>query len=803
VLQAWRVALRPWLRRPGLAAAVVVSLALSMALGITMSAVLDAVHRQAAVFPNGPALVRPMRVETPEGASRDVLPVTGYAAWRTATEAFATLAAYQRLEASVVVDSGVAVRTAVARVSGNLFDTLGVVPTAGRLFGAGDEGVTPCAAVLTRRSAGRLFGGEPKAVERTISVDGQSCRVVGVIDDRQAFPGADVDLFTPLSARALFTRDARGRTAVSIAQVQIIGRPRSDAHRDALLAEATRYFDAPAHLVPFNDALTASYRRTVELLWLCSLVVLAVAVFNVAAIMATHAVTRLGEWGVKGALGASIRAIWRETTHESAVVCLSGAFIGFGLAYASIDMLRASGPREMTDAAVSWQTALVWTGLTAGLTVATSLPACWQASRLSKLWSPGGDGRSAGAAVRSPAVALLGPVLLVLQLGCAIGLVAVTLLFATTLRQMFFAPRGFEADQVMMIPTYRDPGEPEPDRYAQRIETARQTLLGLAQGVEVAVATDVPVPLVQRAFSMKADDEARGVVMHGEFGSARLAAVGPGYFTVLGIPVLVGREFGEHDGPGETRLAIVSESLARAWFGSTADALGQPIRVASVDEPAVVVGVVRDVRRSVWDAHELPVIYVHHAHVVHTPGAPSSARDLLLLVKGNAVRQRAELLRAALTRSVPGLQIGQVRSIRDARLQEVAQTTTYLGVASCFAVVTVLLVALGVFAAAAHIVGRRSGELAIRQAVGATPAEARRALAVTVVKWWAGAVVVAVPATTISAKLVAASQVGLAPMTLPLLGCSIAVMTATLFVAAWVPLRQALRVEPALLLRRE
>ncbi len=802
MLHAWRLAARSWTRRPALAVAVVASLGLSIALGIAMSAILDTVRRQATVFPNGPELVRAMRLKIEQPQSDETLPAPAYAQWRAETKGFASIAAYQQVESVLDVGSGRRLRVHLARVSGNLFETLGVLPTMGRGLRIADEGVTPCASIVTQRLAARFFGDARASIDRSINIDGESCRIVGVVADRYAFPSAVADVFIPLNPGVMFTKDARGRISVSIAQVRIIGRPRQDFHRDMLITEASRYFEGPADVVSFGNALTASYRRTLEVLWLCSLVVLTVAVFNVSAVMATHAVTRLGEWGVKGALGASRRAIWAETVRESAVVCLFGTVVGFALAFEAVTVLRTHGPRELASATVSWQTSAVWLVLTVVLVGATSAPAWWQASKLAKLWLPAGDMRTAGAAVRSPATAFLGPVLLIAQLGCAVGLISVTLLFAATLHQTLFVERGFAADDVVMVPTYKTDGASSFADYARRVEAAARVLVASAPGTEVAIATDVPVPTAQRAFSMRAEDEAHGVVMHGDLGSARVAAVGPGYFRIMRIPVLAGREFMSGDTRAGQPVAIVSASLAHAWFGSPSAALGKTMRVSALDGLATVIGIAGNVRRSVWDTNELPVLYVPYAQLAERPAVASGGRDLLLLFKGWPVSKRPDSVLALIERGAPELQVGPPRSVLRARLQEAEQSATYLGVAAVFTAVTVLLVALGVFGATSHLVARRSGELAIRQALGATPREARRTIVMTVLKWWLIAVVVGVFTSATGAKIVSVWQAGLAPMTIWIVAYSLLVASVTLVLAAWLPLRQASRVEPALLMRR-
>jgi ABC-type antimicrobial peptide transport system permease subunit len=144
-----------------------------------------------------------------------------------------------------------------------------------------------------------------------------------------------------------------------------------------------------------------------------------------------------------------------------------------------------------------------------------------------------------------------------------------------------------------------------------------------------------------------------------------------------------------------------------------------------------------------------------------------------------------------------------MRTVRSARLQEVAQTATYLAVATSFAGVTLLLVSLGVFASTASMVARRSPELAIRQAVGATPRQARHTILAAIGKWWAVAALFGAGLSAAAGKLMASWQVGLLPLEAIVIAGAVVVVTTTMALAAWLPLRRALRIEPALLMRAD
>jgi hypothetical protein len=392
----------------------------------------------------------------------------------------------------------------------------------------------------------------------------------------------------------------------------------------------------------------------------------------------------------------------------------------------------------------------------------------------------------------------------VAQVAGAIGLVCIALLFEQALTAVFLKPRGFNADDVALVELSC---RPKQDRALclKSIDQGRGKLHTLLPGLDTALADDVPVPFSPRPFSMTRNDEERGTVMDDEVrGPVRLAAVDAGYFAVLGTRITAGRCFNQRDDHGTELVAVVSESLARTWFGSAEAGIGNTVRVASLGGArADVVGVAEDVKRSIWDDHELPVIYAHYAQVDPPQVGGTSKFVLLLRLPGGiAARTMASIL-DELRAGGEAFQVGSIQTVRDGRLQEIAQTTAYLTVATVFACVTLILTALGVFASAASLVARRSPELAIRQAVGASPRRAQGAVLISLVRWWSAAVVLGSALAFGGGRVLGSWQVGVSPVTAIDIGTSLLVVSATMALAAWVPLRRALHVEPSVLMRRE
>jgi predicted permease len=790
LLASIRTELRPWLLNRALAASVVVEVGGALALVLVLAAVLDTVDRQALVFPHGARLLRPILTGGVSGSRPDTLPAPGFAIWRANTSLFESISAYYRVDTPVHVDGQGAFRLPVARISGELFATLGVPTVAGRPLRIEDESALPCAVVVTRRLASQVFGGATAALTRRVDLDSQACVVVGVVADQYAFPSSDIDLFAPFRPGVVFTRDLSSRTSVRIAQVQVIGRQKAGVSPEALANEATHYFEAPARIVPFAETITATYRRIIEVLAWCSLLVLVVAVLNVASTLATQALNRVDEWGIKGALGASPGRLWLEVTRENAGILLGAGGVGVGLGMAGLSLARRVGPEELVNASPSEATYVSFCLLLFCLMLLAPIPAWWRASQASglRVWSAGTVGitRSGRA---------LGALLLVGQLVGATMLVTVALVFASTLRSTLVAPRGFDADDVLAVSTFRGSGEAMFD-YVGLVDVARRALGASGVGVRAAIANDLPVSVASRPFSIARDLQQRGLIAYGTRGPARLAAISPDYFAVMGTKVLSGREFHEDDGQGNESVVVVSESLAQRWFASVAGAIGHTIDVPWGRNAGKIVGVVQDVRRNLWDAGELPVIYLHYRQIASV----RSDLNLILLTKG-VVSER--VLRAKLDRAVPRLVIGPSLTIRRARRLEVTQTTLYLAVAGAFATLTVLLMAAGVFTTTSSTFTRRASEFALRQGLGATPYQAARETFEPVARLLVISGILAVGASLASASVVATMQAGLAPVTLRLVAVAVALVGAAALAGALSPIRRAVRQSPGRLLRRD
>jgi predicted permease len=798
-LRMWqRRVVRVWRRRPLLSVGVVVTLAGAIALSVTMAAVLEAVSRRATVFPAAADIVVPRDPSPEPGYEGHTIPVTSYAEWRAASPHYQQLVAYQAGELTVASD----VRTELVRAvrfSGDLFEALQVLAAAGRLPGRRDEEQQPCAAVLTTRFATTLSGSASQAIDQSILVDGRACVVVGVVDDRFAFPAPETAVFVLMPPRPEVVRRQDGSINVGVRAVQVFGRVKHGVQRDELQAEAARYFSDDAAVASLEDFLTLPYQRTLELLRTSSLAVLVVGVFNVAVLLGATAVQRLREWALKGALGASRRDLWREALLECLILCVPAALLGMGVAYGVIRALALRGPTELVGAQLSLTTLWAWLGVSVGLAAVASVPAWWQASRsgvhvvLSLVMS---GVTAAGAPLLARRVM---PAILVVQVCVSIVLVAVSLTFADALHRILTADRGFAADDAVVVPTFQVTGAPLAVYLAEL--TAIQRELSARPGTVASLAVDLPVPHIARAVSLWGDEDSRGIMVYREGAPYRLALVGAQYFHVLRTPMLVGRDFTDADTAGSPPVVVVSRSFAEHEFGSATAALGQRWDPGSrlLSGPATIVGVAADVTRSQWDTRGPAVVYANIGQV--TPAAAASQPALartIVIVRGLPRSLISDVIREYASR----LHTGTIWTVWDARRQEVASTLVYVAAAGAFAGVTLLLIAVGVFAVTAEHMHRRRPEMAVRQAVGASPLRAASHVARSLARWWILATVLgAMSAAWVSRTVIVGEPVD--TRVVWIVAASVLVVTAAMGLAVIGPARRAVAIQPAQLLRHD
>jgi putative ABC transport system permease protein len=788
-----RHALRFFRRRPGFAAAIVMTVALAVSSTTVAFAIVNGVLLEPLAYRSPDRLVA-LWETNPRGNRRNVVSTANFLAWRDELHSFDALAALTEGSGTLLY-GGVPERVGVVVASAAYFEVVGAEPLFGRLYDDSDDepGADPVA-VLSEGFWRRRFGADRSIVGRTLHLGDRTVTVVGVLPERfdfdieWAFSGVgshDVwrpPMFPPAA------RDAGGR------YLEVIGRlapgVSAQAAGDEANALAQRLADQfperdrgwGVNVVPLHADLVGDARQTILVVFGAVCFVLLVACANVANLILTRANERQQEFGVRVALGASRVRMVRQLLVEGAALSMSGGALGLLLAWWGVHAVVAAAPDIPRIESVSLDprvvsfalVATIGTALLFGLAPALRLPRA-------------GNGvarTSASRETRRLRRALaIGQVALSLVLLVGAGLLVRSLVNRLD-TGVGFGVHGVVTADVQLGAAYGSEVE-RADFFEQLVARARAI-----PGVASASAITWP-PLAGGGTRTSFWPLDRPAPEPGEAPGADIRWVQRDYRKTLGIPLLEGRFLGPQDDADAPMAVVVNETGARTiWPGESA--VGKRIAMPWGDTlVAEVVGVVGDVRDLGPDTPPYPMFYWDHRQF-----EPFNQMSLVARTAEGETATAVAGMRAALADLDPAIPLYNVHTMQelfDDAVRRARFATESLGI---FALVALLLASIGIYGVMAQVTEARTREIGIRMALGAS----RRSILGLVLTQGMAQIVVAV----------ALGGAGALALTRFLRGLVFDVSTAdpTTFVATalllmvvglvacWLPARRASRVDP-------
>jgi putative ABC transport system permease protein len=802
-----RYAFRTFSRSPGFAAVAVLTLGLGIGANTAVFSVVHAVLLEPLPYRHPDQLLNVSQARPADGIQGTGWSYANFADFREQNHVFSELAGAQNHQLTLTGwGDPLAVDTSV--VTPELFAMFGVRPLRGRAMTSADGAAGAAAVVVLSEGLWRArFGADPGVIGRSIDLDKRSFTVIGVMPAAFRFPllSQNEQIWIPLRQDPLFGPwmqrrgghwlQVTGRLKDGVSEAQL------DAALEAYASRASQDFPAEnagwtVRARPLQQMIVGGVRQALIVLLAAVGVVLLIACVNIANLLLTRATSRGRELALRSSLGAGQGRIFRQLLTEAGVLGAAGGVVGVAIAIAGVrglsSMIPASIPRVNTIAVDA-----VVLGFALALSVSATLicglaPSLFAAKiDLQKMLKE--DGRSGESAVRrrTRSVLAAAEIALALVLLTAAGLVLRSFANLTSVDPGFDPSHVLKAEVSLPRFAYSTP---------QQWRTFVDALLARVHGepglANAAVAIPAPIAdgFVNLTYEVVGEPVSPATAAH----NASYVAISPEYFRVMQVPLLAGRTFDGHDTPESRNVCIISATMARRHFGDRSP-IGRRLKFGfPPDGDAVreIVGVVGDMRDVALDHEPGPMMYVPFAQAPF-PGA------VLLIRTSVAAAAVVPIIRrevAAIDPDLPVTDVGMMPDLIGASVAQPRFRTVLLGL---FAAIALALAAIGVFGVISYSVSRRSHEIGVRMALGASKGTIlamvlRETAGVTIAGFIAG-----VPSALFASRFIRHLLFAVSDRDPWTLAAVAAMLGAAATLAGFIPARRATHVLPIVALRHD
>ncbi|HWS87812.1 MAG TPA: ABC transporter permease [Pyrinomonadaceae bacterium] len=798
----FRFAARMLWKSPGVTAVAVAALALGVGANTAVFSVVNA------------ALLKPLPYKDPERLVRlseysEKIPemsvsYPNYLDWREQQTSFELMAAMQPGGYNLSGE-GEPERLAGRNVSPEFFKVLGVEPAMGRSFTEEENrpGVGRVA-VISHGLWQRRFGADPNILGRALTLNGEPYTVVGVT--RRGFVyGSPVDVYVPLGSlvdRQMLMRDNH-------AGIYVLARLKPGVTAEGALREmqtiAARLTGNGVLLRPLSEHFVGDVRPALLVLLGAVGLVLLIACANVANLLLARAAARGREIAIRTALGASRLRVMRQLLVESILLSLAGGAAGLLLAVWGVDFLRAAAAENLPPTAEVGldSNVLLFTLLVSILTgLAFGLVPALQASRadLNSALKEGARSQTGGRSrqrVRSALVVAEVALSLLLLIGAG--------LLLKSFAHLREAPLGFEPAGLLTMQVSRFTGKGQPPAGTAAYFDRMRERVGALPGVK-AVAYAEGLPQLGATVTITGVDGRHRLEQY-EGSLAVRYTTSPGYLEAMGIGLVRGRFFDEHDTLSSQRVAVVDEELARALFPGE-DPVGQRLAGFAAEgiPPAEIVGLVEHVNHyGVSETEEVkPQVYFAFKQIPERFLGDVISRGLFVTARTEG--DPAALAPAARRESQaidPAQPVYRVRTMEDVMAGSIATQRLSATLLAFFAAVALVLAAVGIYGVMSYMVTQRRHEIGIRLALGAQGRDVlrlvvRQGMLLTLVGLGLG-----LAGAFALTRLMSGLLYGVSATDPYIFAAVPLVLAAVALLANLVPARRAMRVDPLVALRHE
>lgn len=803
LLQELRLSVRSLLRTPAFAAIAIATLALGIGANTAIFSIIDATLLTRFSVREPDRVLRLYGQDLSRNIEQTNFSVPKFMALRAEQRVFESLGVANYGNAAVMGPEGAELIPG-AHVSAGFFAALGATPLLGRDFLA-DEEEKSSVMLISERLWQQRFRGAPNVIGQSLTIDGANYTIIGVMPKLPGFWDGDIWLPDPFELPGLSREQLqRGISYLSVVARLKDGVTSEQAAQNLKLIEQNYRHNRPdaadstwsINAVDFRENLVGPLRPQVLTLLGAVGFVLLLACSNVANLLLVRFAGRQREIAVRSALGAARGRIIFRFLIESLVVATAAGALGALLVSWVLPLLSRIASQNLPfPIALELNTPVLFASLLIALVsglLAGVLPALHAAKAdVAEVLRDGARGTTGSRAQnRSRRWLVAG------QVGLSLVLLSGAALLVASFLQLQKQPLGFDPSRVF-VANINLGGARYPNVTAQADLINRFVAeLRQAPGVVAASATSA-VPLGgnnSTAPYARADGDVPPLK---DRPLAPFRSVTPGFFAALGIPVIAGRDFTDADTNDRPQVVVLSQSAAKKLFPDR-DALGQRLLIGSGNGgiPAEIVGIVGDIRSETLAS--VPDVAMYRS----TGQRVSPFFQLVVSVQGDAAAF-AGTARATLRRIDPGLALNQPTTLETLILQSVGQQRLLASLIGGFAVLALVLAAVGIYSVVAYTVAQRTTEIGVRAALGASPGQIVRLTlrdGLKPVAWGLAAGL----AVTLAGGRVLESQLYQVRAWDPvmLLGAS-AALAIIAALACWLPARRAARIDPVTALHQD
>ncbi|HEV2914607.1 MAG TPA: ABC transporter permease [Pyrinomonadaceae bacterium] len=808
--QDLRFGLRMLLKHKGFTLVAVVTLALGIGANTAIFSVVNGVLLQPLPYPD------PDRIITIWEPSRDghTLGLTDveFFYFHEQNRVFEEVAAYATGATNLTGDGNEPARVLATWASAGFFDVVGVKPALGRAFVADDD--KPGAAQVAVLSHGlwqRRFGSDPNIIGRQVSLNGRSRTIIGVMPRGFEFDDKEVELWLPLGLdRADLNPGARSYSAIARLK-PLVTLEQARAEMNALAAQLAedskkRYTDAvnttqSLNLIPLYELIVGDVRPALLIMLAAIGFVLLIACANVANLLLARAETRQKEIAIRIAIGAGRLRIIQQLLMESIVLSVLGGAMGLLLAIWGVGALVAIAPASIprTNGIGIDGMALVFTlsvSLLAGIIF--GLAPALQSSKpdLDSSLKEGGRHTTGVAGRRTRRILVKAEIALALVLLVGAGLML------KSFWRLLNTDSGFDPKNVLTaritLPESKYPQQQQVDAFYEQLLERIRALPGVQ-----SAATVTYLPLSGFNSNASFEIEGRPRASEGSEQNADYRMISEDYFRTMGIALVRGRSFEGSDQEDAPGVVIINETMAHRFWPDE-DPLGKRINLGVPGSPwLTIVGIVRDVKQRGLDDRPKPMMHFLHSQNAYSKGLGIWRQSSLVIRTASEPLALSSAVKSAVQTMDKDLPVARIQTMQQVLDRSVSQPRFTMLLLVMFAVVALLLAAVGVYGVMAYSVTQRTHEIGIRMALGARRSDVIRLIVGQGIKLALVGVGLGMIGAFALTRVISSLLYNVSP-TDPAVFAGVSVLlTMVSLLACFVPALRATRVDPVIALRDE